>query len=250
MATDITGVSGRAMLEALIGGERSPETLAQMARARMRTKIPDLVEALTGHFSDHHGFVCRMHLDHYDHLTSQIKQVSDRSEEEIAPFQLQLSRLETIPGVSRRVAEAIVAETGADMTRFPSAGHLASWAGVCPGNNESGGRRKSGRTRHGNRWLGGALGTAAMAAARTKDITYLGALYRRLAGRWGKKRALVAVEHSMLVSVWHMLTHDGDYADLGGSYFLQLDPDRAARQAVQRLHQLGFQVTLNPREAA
>jgi transposase len=250
VATDIVGVSGRAMLESLIDGERDPETLAQMARARMRTKIPDLVEALTGRFSEHHGFVCRLHLDHYDHLTAQIDQISDRIEEEIAPFQAQLSRLETIPGVSRRVAEVIVAETGADMTRFPSAGHLASWAGVCPGNNESGGRRKSGHTRHGNRWLGGALGTAAMAAARTKDTTYLGALYRRLAGRRGKKRALVALEHSMLVSVWHMLTHDADYADLGGSYFLQLDPDRAARQAVQRLHQLGFQVTLNPREAA
>jgi transposase len=250
VATDIVGVSGRAMLESLIGGERDPQTLAQMARARMRTKIPDLVEALTGRFSDHHGFVCRMHLDHYDHLTAQIEQVSRRIEEEIAPFRRQIDRLVTIPGVSERVAEVIVAETGADMTRFPSAGHLASWAGVCPGNNESGGRRKSGRTRHGNPWLGGALGTAAMAAARTKDSTYLGALYRRLAGRRGKKRALVAVEHSMLVSVWHMLTHDADYADLGGSYFLQLDPDRAARQAVQRLHQLGFQVTLNPREAA
>ncbi|MED7828999.1 transposase, partial [Streptomyces chiangmaiensis] len=130
------------------------------------------------------------------------------------------------------------------------ASHFTSWAGVCPGNNESGGRRRSGKTRHGNRWLNGALGNAAMAAARTKDTTYLGALYRRLAGRRGKKRALVAVDHSILVSVWHMLTQDVDYTDLGGSYFLQLAPDRAARQAVRRLHQLGFEVTLNPAKAA
>jgi transposase len=250
VATDILGVSGRAMLEALIAGERDPEVLAAMAKARMRPRIPDLVEALTGRFGDHHGFVCRMHLDHYDHLTAQIEQVTARIAEAAEPFQPQLTRLETIPGVSRRVAEVIVAETGADMSRFPSAGHLASWAGVCPGNNESGGRRKSGATRHGNKWLGGALGTAAMAAARTKDTTYLGALYRRLAGRRGKKRALVAVEHSILVSVWHMLSHEMDYRDLGGAYFLQLAPDRAARQAVRRLHQLGYQVTLTPAQAA
>ncbi len=250
VATDIMGVSGRTMLEALIAGERDPEALAGLAKARMRPRIPDLVEALTGRFTEHHAFVCRMHLDHYDHCTDQIEQVTARVEEATEPFLPQLTRLESIPGVSRRVAEVIVAETGADMSRFPSAGHLASWAGVCPGNNESGGRRKSTATRHGNKWLGGALGTAAMAAARTKDTPYLGALYRRLAGRRGKKRALVAVEHSILVSVWHMLSYDRDYRDLGGAYFLQLAPDRAARQAVRRLHQLGFQVTLAPAEAA
>jgi transposase len=250
VATDILGVSGRAMLEALIDGERDPEVLAAMARARMRSRLPDLMEALTGNFSDHHAFVCRMHLDHYDHLGRQIDQLTARIEAETAPFQAQLTRLETVPGISRRVAEVVVAETGADMTRFPTAGHLASWAGVCPGNNESGGRRKPGATRHGNRWLNGALGISAMAASRTKDATYLGALYRRLAGKRGKKRALVALEHSILVSVWHMLTRDMDHRDLGGDYFLQLDPDRATRQAVRRLHQLGYQVTLDPSTAA
>ncbi len=174
-------------------------------------------------------------------LTARIEQV-------MAPFRDHLTRLDTIPGISTRVAEVIIAETGGDMPRFPTPGHLASWAGVCPGNHESGGRRKSGKTTKGNRWLRDALGTAAMAAARSKN-TYLGAQYARLARRLGsKQKALVALEHSILVSVWHMLTDTADYKDLGADYFLRRDPERERRRAITALNKLGYTVTLNPIE--
>jgi transposase len=165
VATDILGVSGRAMLTALIDGERDASVLAQMAKARMRPKIPALVEALTGNFGEHHAFLCRLHLERIDQLKAAIADLSARIEEEMLPFAQQLELLETIPGVGRATAEVIVAETGADMARFRTAGHLASWAGVCPGHHESAGKHKSGSRRHGNRWLGAALGTAAMAAS-------------------------------------------------------------------------------------
>ena len=166
------------------------------------------------------------------------------------PFSHKLDQLQTIPGVARAVAEVIVAETGADMSRFPSPGHLASWAGVCPGHHESAGKRKSGKTRYSDRWLCGALGTAAMAAARTKDTTYLGARYRRLAPRLGKKKAIVAVEHSILTAAWHMLTDDVDYHDLGGDYFARLDPERAMRRIVRQANALGYTVRFDPIQAA
>jgi transposase len=166
------------------------------------------------------------------------------------PFSHKLDQLQTIPGVARAVAEVIVAETGADMSRFPSPGHLASWAGVCPGHHESAGKRRSGKTRHGDRWLAGALGTAAMAAARTRDTTYLGARYRRLAPRLGKKKAIVAVEHSILIAAWHMLTDDVDYHDLGGDYFARLDPERAMRRIVRQANALGYTVRFDPIQAA
>ena len=166
------------------------------------------------------------------------------------PFSHKLDQLQTIPGVARAVAEVIVAETGADMSRFPSPGHLASWAGVCPGHHESAGKRRSGKTRHGDRWLAGALGTAAMAAARTRDTTYLGARYRRLVPRLGKKKAIVAVEHSILTAVWHMLTDDVDYHDLGGDYFARLDPERAMHRIVRQANALGFTIRFDPIQAA
>ncbi|MFF4829351.1 IS110 family RNA-guided transposase [Streptomyces sp. NPDC001312] len=216
VAIDILGVSGRAMLEALINGERDVHVLAQMAKARMRPKIPSLVEALTGSFGERHAFLCRLHLDRIDQLKAAIGQPSTRIEEEIRPFARQLELLQTIPGVGRAVAEVLIAETGADMSRFRTAGHLASWAGVCPGHHESAGKQKSGRRRHGNRWLGAALGTAAMAASRTRDRTYLGARYMRLMPRLGKKKALVALEHSMLTAVWHMLTQAHRRSGRGG----------------------------------
>ena len=250
VATDILGVSGRQMLAALIDGERDPAVLAEMAKARMRLKIPHLVQALTGNFGEHHAFLCRLHLERIDELTAAIGELSARIGEQMRPFSRQLERLATIPGVGQTVAEVIVAETGADMSRFRTAGNLASWAGVCPGHHESAGKRKSGKTRHGDRWLAGALGTAAMAAARTKDDTYLGARYRRLAPRLGKPKAIVAIEHSILTAVWHMLTDDVDYHDLGGDYFARLDPERAIRRIVQQANALGFTVRFDPIQAA
>jgi transposase len=185
VATDILGVSGRAMLTALIEGERDVHVLAEMAKARMRSKIPALVEALTGNFGAHHAFLCRLHLERIDQLSAAILELSTRIEEAMRPFARQREHLVTIPGVGQATAEVIIAETGGDMSRFRTAGHLASWAGVCPGHHESAGKRKSGKTRHGNRWLGAALGTAAMAASRTKHKTYLGARYHRLVPRLG-----------------------------------------------------------------
>src|SRR5881227_2408437 len=212
----------------------------------MRRRIPDLIEALVGNFGEHHAFLCRLHLQRIDQITATIAELSTRISEAMAPFRDQLRLLDGIPGIGPGVAEIIIAETGGDMTRFPTAGHLASWAGVCPGMNESAGRHKPGHTRHGNRWLTGALGTAAMAAARTKDTTFLGARYQRLIPRLGKKKAIVAVEHSILTAVWHMLTHDIDYHDLGGDYFTRLDPERALLRIIRQANALGFTVRFDP----
>jgi transposase len=250
VATDILGVSGRAMLTALIGGQRDPQVLAELAKARMRPKIPQLVQALTGNFGEHHAFLCRLHLQRIDQLTAAVGELSGRIEEQMRPFTRQLQQLATIPGVGQSIAEVIVAETGADMSRFRTAGNLASWAGVCPGQHESAGKHRSGKTRHGNRWLVGALGIAAMAAVRTKDTTYLGARYHRLAHRLGKKKALVAIQHSILIAVWHMLTDGVDYTDLGGDYFARLDPELAMRRIVRQANALGFTVRFDPIQAA
>jgi transposase len=248
LATDILGVSGRAMIEALIRGERDPQVLAQMARGRMRPKIPDLVEAMIGRFGEHHAFLCRMHLDRIDALGRDIAALSKRIEQLTATFTRAIEHLDTVPGINQRVAEVIIAETGGDMSRFPTPAHLASWAGVCPGNNESGGRRKSGKTRKGNKWLRDALGTAALAALRSKD-TYLAAQYQRLVRRLGnKQKAILALEHSILVSVWHMLSGDTDYRDIGADHFLRRDPERERRRAIAALNKLGYTVTLNPIE--
>lgn len=246
VASDIVGASGRAMLEALIAGERDPSRLAQLAKTRMRTKIAALTEALTGRFSDHHAFLARTMLERIDAADAVIATLSEQIASEIAPFQAQLDRLDTIPGVNRRVGETLIAELGVDMTQFPSPAHLASWAGMCPGNNESAGKHHSGRTRKGDPWLRGALGEAAIGAARTKN-SYLQARYRRIITRRGKKRALVAVGHSILIATWHILANQSEYEDLGDDYFLtRTDHARATRRAVQRLQQLGYQVTLQP----
>jgi transposase len=246
--SDILGVSARAMLEALIRGERDPQILAELAKGRMRPKIPDLMEAMIGRFGEHHAFLCRLHLDRIDQLERDMAKLSARIEEVMAPFRDTVTRLGTIPGVSQRVAEVIIAETGGDMSRFPTAAHLASWAGVCPGNHESGGRRKSGKTRKGNRWLRDALGTSALSVTRAKD-TYLAAQYARLVRRLGsKQKALVALQHSILTSIWHMLSTNTDYQDLGSDYFLRRDPERERRRAIAALNKLGYTVTLNPIE--
>ncbi|MFD4972220.1 IS110 family transposase [Streptomyces sp. NPDC058424] len=232
---------------ALISGERDPQVLADLAKRRLRNKIPELTEALTGRFRAHHAFLTRLHLDHYDQLTEAIGQLDARIEEAMTPFRPALDLLDTIPGINRAVAEVIIAETGGDMNRFASAKHLASWAGVCPGHHESAGRTKNAKVRPGNPYLKGALGLAAFGAARTKD-TYLQARYKRLTARRGPLKALVAVEHSIITAIWHMLTDNVPYHELGGTYFTQRDPERATRRAINALNQLGYTVTLNPLE--
>jgi len=249
VASDICGVSGRAMLAALIVGQRDPAVLADLAKRRMRSKIPELTEALTGRFSEHHGFLVRLHLDLIDSHTRAIDELTERIEVVIEPFRAARELIVTIPGISTLVADVIIAETGADMARFPSAGHLASWAGTCPGNNESAGRVKSTRTRPGNPYLKGALGVAAMSAARSQG-TYLSAKYRRIAARRGPVKAIVAVEHAILIAIWNMITTGEIYNDPGGDFYTRLDPDKAKNRAIDQLRKMGYDVTLNPLAAA
>ena len=205
VATDIFGKSGRAILNALIAGERDGQVLAELALGRLRKKIPALTEALVGHFDDHHGFLAAMICDHIDTINDMVTALDARIDTEIEPYRPAVELLDSIPGVDTRTAEVIVAEIGTDMSRFTTAAHLASWAGVCPGNNKTGGKSKPARTRPGDRWLKAALGTASMGAIRTKN-SYAHALFRRVAVRRGGKRAQAAVAHSLLVAAWHVLT--------------------------------------------
>lgn len=244
VASDILGVSGRAMIEALVAGERDPVRLAELAKGTLRNKIPDLVRALHGRFDDHHAVLLRMHLDHVDHLDSAIAALDERIDELIGPFVETRELLCTIPGVAERVANVIIAETGGDMTRFPTAGHLASWAGLCPGNDESAGKRKTGKTRPGDVWLTEALTQAAWAASRSKD-NFLKTRYWRLVRRTGNKKALIAVAHQILVIVWHMLTTSTPYEDLGVDWYQkQTNPQRRIDHLVRQLQALGQDVTL------
>ncbi|MFF2612492.1 IS110 family transposase [Kitasatospora sp. NPDC058046] len=250
VVSDIVGKSGRAMLEALIAGERDPLVLAEMAMGSMRGKREILAEALRGRFTDHHAFMVRAMLDRIDGCIEVEARLSERVDAQVRPFRRRIELLITIPGMSTRAAEVVLAEIGADIARFPSAADLASWAGVCPGNHESAGRSSSGKTRHGDPWLKGVLGQVASAASRSKD-TYLAARFKRIASRRGKKRALVALEHSVLVAVWHMFTSDAEYHDPGGDYFLErTGKTRQTRRLVSQLNQLGYQVTLQSVEAA
>jgi len=243
VATNILGVSGRAMLEALVAGTSDPEVLSELARGRLRAKIPALREALVGRFDTQHALVVSAILAHLDFLDEQVALLSEAIEEQLAPFASAVELLSTIPGVGRRTAETVLAEIGPDMSRFPSARHLASWAGQCPGNDRSAGRRRSGTTRHGSKWLDAALTEAAMAATRSKDV-YLQAQYRRLRPRCGHGRALGAVKHSILIACWHMLSTGELYREAGGDYFARRDPERAARRLVAQLERLGHRVTL------
>jgi len=249
VASDIVGVSGRAMLAALIDGQRDPAVLADLAKRRLRSKIPALTEALTGRFNDHHAFLARVHLDLIDRHTQAIEKVTARIEQVNEPFRAFRTLICTIPGISTGVADVIIAETGADMSRFPTAGHLASWAGTCPGSNESAGRIKSTKTRPGNPYLKAALGVAAMSLAQSKN-TYLAAKYRRIAGRRGPMKALVAVEHAILTAIWNMTQTGAFYDDPGPDFYTRLHPDRAKRRALDQLHAMGYNVTLTPAEAA
>ena len=214
VASDILGVSGRAMLEALIAGQRDPDVLADLARRRLRARIPELTEALEGRFSAHHGFLARVHLDLIDQHTAAIDELTRRIEQVIEPFRGARDLIVTIPGIATVTADVIVAEIGADMCRFPTAGHLASWAGTVPGSNESAGTVKSTKTRPGNPYLQGALGTAAMSCAQHPG-TYLNAKYRRIATRRGPQKAIVAIEHAILVAIWNMGTTGTFYDDPG-----------------------------------
>jgi transposase len=245
VVSDITGVSSRSMLEALIAGESDSSELAQLARGRLKAKQEQLVKALRGRFTAHHAFVMAEHLSHLDYLDEAIARVTGEIEKRLAQQSVDVELLVTIPGISPRAASLLLAEIGADMTRFPSAGHLASWAGLCPGNNESAGKRYSGQTRKGNQWLRQALMEAAHGAVRTKD-TYLTAQYRRLAARRGKKRALVAVAHSILTIVYYVLKRQEPYRELGGNYFDERDRKAVERRLVSRLERLGNQVLLQP----
>jgi transposase len=241
--------SGREMIDALIAGQRDVEVLAEMAKGRMRSKIPQLRDALDGRFNDHHARLCRAMLDRIDHADRIIDELTEQIERLLDPHEAAVRLLVGIPGVHTRTAQVILAEIGTDMSRFPTAGHLASWAGMCPGNNESAGKHRSGRTRHGSKWLRIALVEAAHGAARTKD-TYLASQYHRIRGRRGPGRAAVAVGHSILVVVWHLLSTGEVYNDLGGDYFekRRTSPARQKRLLAQ-LEAMGHKVTLEPNAA-
>lgn len=243
VATDVMGVSGRAMLEALLAGQTDTGQLAELAKGRLRKKIPQLKEALTGRVREHHRFLLSEQLSHIDYLDEAIERLAAEVGERLRPFEPEIQLLDTIPGINRQTAEELIAEIGADMSRFPDGHHLASWAGMCPGHNESGGKRKSGKTRKGNRWLRSTLIEAAHGAAHTKD-TYLASQYHRLVGRRGKKRALVAVGHSLLIISHYVLKRRQAYYDLGSNYFEDLHRQRVERNLVKRLENLGYKVTL------
>jgi transposase len=243
VASDLLGVSGRAMLDALCHGTTDPVVLADLAKGKLRKKIPALQEALEGRFDELHALLIGAILAHLDFLDEQIDRLSDAIEVRLAPFGAAVELLCTIPGVGQRVAQTILAEIGPDMNVFPSARHLASWGGQCPGNHRSAGKQRSGRPRKGSRWLDAALKDAAMAATRSKD-TYLQALYRRQRSRIGHGKAIGAVKHSILCACWHMLTTGELYREAGGNYFTQRDPERATRRLVAQLERLGHTVTL------
>ena len=247
MATDVLGKSGQDMLRALIAGEQNPVALAQLARGRLQEKIPALQQALRGHVTEHHRFLLELLLDQVQALDTLVGRLNRRIEELTRPFEEATQRLDSIPGVNRRVAEAILAEIGPDMAPFPTPGHLAAWAGLCPGQRESGGKAHGGKTRKGNRWLRQVLVQAAWAASR-KKASYLRAHFRRLAGRRGAKRAAVAVAHTLLGIIFYVLQRGSTYQDLGEDYLDRLQPDRLTRSLVKRLERLGHKVVLEPKE--
>jgi transposase len=245
VASSVTTVSARAMLAALIAGEHDPQVLADLAKGKMRAKIPDLVEALTGSFDAHHARLGTAMLHRLDGVEAALATLDAVIDDAVAPWARQMQLLQTIPGVGPKTAQVIIAETGADMTRFPTAEHLAAWAGLAPGSHESAGRRRPAGTRHGNKWLTSILVEAAGSASRSRD-TYLAAQYSRLAARRGAKRAQVAVAHSILVSAYHILARNEPYHDLGSDW-LQHRHDKAhARRLVAQLERLGHTVVLDP----
>ena len=243
VATDVMGVSGRAMMAALLQGQTDPAALAELARGRLRRKLPALREALQGGFRSHHAFLLTQILAKIDFLEEVIERLSAEIDEHLRPFEAAIARLTTIPGVARRNATSIFAETGGDMTRFPTAGHLCSWGAMCPGQNESGGKRRSGKLRDGNRYLRGALIEAALAATRARG-TALQARYYRIKRHRGHKKAAVATAHHILEISYYLLRDAVTYRELGADYFDRRDRDRTLRRHVKQLESLGFKVTL------
>ncbi len=245
VATDTLGASGRAMLEAIIHGEQDSQRLAEMSRGLLRNKIPELRQALEGRVTAHHRFLLRELLDHLYFVESKMQRIEQEVAERLGPFQSEVARLCTIPGVDRVTAWGLLAEIGLNMKQFPDAQHLASWAGLCPGSHESAGKRKSGKIRKGSLWLRRCLCQGAWAVS-TKKNNYLSALYRRLAARRGTKRATIAVAHNLLVIAYYILRDGTSYRDLGPDYFDRLNPEGLRRRLTKRLEGLGFKVTLEP----
>jgi len=247
VATDIMGKSGRDMLDALVAGTTDPVVLADLARGLLRKKIPALQEALEGRFGAEHSLIVSQILAHIDFLDESIDRLSQEIEQRIAPFAAQRDLLMSIPGVRQRTAEVLISEIGVDMSIFATPKHLASWAKMSPGNDESAGKRRSGKTGKGTKWLRATLTEAALAAGRTKH-SYLAAQYQRLRGRRGHNRAVTAVGHSILTAIWHMLQTGELYNDPGNDYFTRQNPDRITKRLVRQLEALGHQVTIEPRE--
>jgi transposase len=241
VATNILGVSGRAMLEALVHGTTDPTVLAELARGRLRVKLPALRQVLAGHLRPHHAFLVGQLLAHLTYLDKAIAKVSKEVDRRGGPFKQVLADLDTVPGIDKRTAEVVLAEVGTDMSRFPSARHLASWAGICPGNDESAGKRRSGKTRKGNRWLRTALVEAAGAGIRKRDSA-LGARYRRVMRHRGHNKAIVAVAHAMLRAIYHLLEQRTSYRDPGADYYDRRHTERVTRRAIQLLQRQGYQV--------
>ena len=243
VVSDVVGVSGRAMLNALIQGTDDPQVLAELAQGKLRNKRDALASALQGLVGPHQRTLLQSQLGHLDYLDGAIARLDGEVASRTVPFEKAVAQVDALPGVGRRVAEEVLGEIGLDMSRFPTSAHLASWAKVCPGNNESAGKRKSGSTGKGNKWLRSALVEAAWSAVRAKD-TYFAALYRRLAARRGKKRAILAVAHAILVTIYHMLRDGTVYEDLGANYFDERNRQYAVAAAVRRVERLGYRVTL------
>lgn len=248
VVSSLTGVSARNMLDALVAGERDPQFLANLAHRRLRAKIPELVDAMEGRFTEHHAFMMRLFLKQIDGLGEMLDELDEQINNAMLPFQEAATAISTVPGLSELTAQAIIAEIGVDMSVFPDAAHLASWAGVCPGQNESAGRSKSSRTRGGDSYLKAALGAAALSVTHPKD-TFLAARFRRLYPRRGGSRALVAIEHTLIVAVWHILANGEGFKELGADYYQQRNQSRSKIRAVKDLERMGFDVQLTPSAA-
>jgi transposase len=250
VASSVWSMSSRAMIEALIAGERNPTVLAELAKGRMRAKIVPLQAALTVRFGAHHAVLCRQILDHVDHIDRAVAALDAEIDERLIPFEWAVDLLCGITGVQARTAQAVLAEIGVDMSRFPTAAHLASWAALCPGNHQSAGKSRTGQTRRGNIWLRRALIEAALAASRSKG-TYLKSRYWQIAKRRGPAKANIAIAHNMLTIAWHLLSTRQPYHDLGADYYLQRQtPDDRQRRLTRALEGLGYDVTLTPKHAA